>query len=339
MKKLKRIGQLLFVLLLLVGVHKVQAMDLPASCSVKFEYNEEEFLDLENSHLVIDVYRVGDVIPDSRYETYSLEATGAFSSLNASLSDLTAMSDDDFIPVAQEAASIVQANPNLAYVQTTLNKELDLDAGLYLALPHGSNIASYFATSKLGSLVTISQSNTYEYRYSPILFSLPTKEAVNGSISTANPGAWVNDVEISLKIEQDVRYGNLEIVKTLNNFDGNGPATFVFDVRAYSDAAMTDLVYSNVESIVFTDAGVDSVVIAGAIPVGSYVVVSEVYSGASYEIVSANGTTVIENPVDTFGVSFENDSNDTDNHGSSVTNRFTFTDMGMNEPNQDFGGQ
>ncbi len=44
-------------------------------------------------------------------------------------------------------------------------------------------------------LVTIARSGEYTYTFAPSLVSLPSKEAVDGEINTANPGDWLYDVK------------------------------------------------------------------------------------------------------------------------------------------------
>lgn len=321
---------------------QVKAVSLPRKCSVQFEIDGYE--DTANADIVIDLYKVADAIEDPVYDTYSYETIGAFQTLEDKLADLSAITNQEYQAITQEAAKLVQEQKaGTPAATTSLDARAPIESGLYLALPHSQNMEDYFRTIKTPqgeTLVTYANSVLHTYNFQPMLVSLPGKDAMNGEISSANPSVWNDDLTITLKVEESPRMGSLEIVKSLNQFDGNGNATFVFSIAAYKDETRQELVYSNVESIVFDGAGTNSVQLLNCIPVGSYVVIEEVYSGASYEIVGASTQdTTIVSAEEIASVSFENTSNNTDHHGSSVTNRFTYNDMGMNKPEQDFGGQ
>lgn len=337
MKKKKRnislLAGLLGLSLLLHGT--IQAWEADRPCAVTFENGT--LPDLDNANVVIDVYEVGNVVPDPSYDTYSFEVDPAFSAL-----DLSTLDDETYTRAASNAMNIVLENEAIEPVAGIgMDEKLDLTNGLYLAVPHGKDLTDYTKQNMRGETYTLAQSPTKEYYFSPILFSLPTKENINGEISTGN-GEWIYDSTITLKVEEEPRKGSLEIVKTLDRFDDNGPATFVFSIEAYEDESRETLVYSNVESIVMNGAGQERVVLENCIPIGATVVVREVYSGASYQVVGTDTRTVTIAPLDqpAASVAFENDSNDTDHHGSSVNNRYTYDErQSPNEPQQDFGGR
>ncbi len=121
-----------------------------------------------------------------------------------------------------------------------------------------------------------------------------------------------------MKPSQEIRHGSLEIVKTLQSYETRDPATFVFDVEAVLDGSV---VYSNVVSLSFTEAGQKSTLLEG-IPVGAEVTVKEVYSGASYKVVSADTqtATIVANEV--ASVAFTNDYDDRHGGGGAVVNHF-----------------
>ena len=169
-------------------------------------------------------------------------------------------------------------------------------------------------------LVTIARSGEYTYTFAPSLVSLPSKEAVDGEINTANPGDWLYDVSVTLKPERDVRYGDLEIVKTLQSYETDNPAKFVFQVEAVLNGQN---VYSNVETISFTEAGQKSVVIED-LPVGAEVTVKEVYTGAVYTVVTADTQTAVIPANDVVSVAFTNGYDNTDRDGGVVINQFDY---------------
>lgn len=333
---MKKIGFCLAACLLFFGLG-IKAWEIDRPCSVTFE--NSTFPELNEANVVIDIYRIGNTVPDPNYDTYSFETDRMFDSLG--LSDMSTLDNESYTRIASSAMDIVLEQEVEPVKTTSLEQISELSNGLYLAVPHGADLDSYTKQNMRGETYTIAQSPAHEYHFSPVLFSLPTKDKEDGIISTGN-GEWKYDTTITLKVEEEPRKGSLEIVKTLERFDDNGPATFVFSIEAYEDETMETLVYSNVESIVMNGSGSESTLLENCIPVGSYVVVREVYSGASYEIVGSDEQITTIRPIgsDHANVAFTNDSNDTDRHGSSVTNRYTYDErQSMNEPQQDFGGR
>lgn len=333
---IKKLGIGLAACLLFFGPG-VRAWETERPCSVTFENGT--LPELSEANVVIDLYRIGNTVPDPVYDTYSFEVDPAYSSLG--LSDMTDLDNDKYTQAASNALNIVLEQEIEPVASVGMDESHELTNGLYLGVAHGSDLETYTKQNLMGETYTFAQSPSHEYNFSPILFSLPTKEKVDGVISSGN-GSWKYDTAITLKVEELPRKGSLEIVKTLERYDDNGPATFVFSIEAYEDDTMETLVYSNVESIVMTGSGQQSVVLENCIPVGSYVVVREEYSGASYEIVGSGTQTAVIRPIGdpVASVSFTNDSNNTDRHGSSVNNRYTYDErQAMNEPQQDFGGR
>lgn len=242
----------------------------------------------------------------------------------------------------------------------------DMKAGLYLVIPHGSGIEEYVAakanTSGDVSRVTVAESNRYIYSFYPELVSLPNRPvAADGSYGAADGSSWVTDasVDLSLKFSREERTGNLEITKDLLTYAARektgrtitDPATFVFEVSVYESRqayehaeSSAPLVYHDFVSIVFdgngdygitgaspdeygnTEYGRKKAVVKG-LPIGSYAVVEEVYTG----IYANTGGAVKEHEIvvndddNTIGVEFVNDYGDKHGGGGSVTNRFTFS--------------
>ena len=79
-------------------------------------------------------------------------------------------------------------------------------------------------------------------------------------------------------------------------------------------------------TLVFDAAGEKTYELVGKIPVGSTVTVTEVYSGAAYSSVSGvSQQTEIVSAEEAAQVAFENDYNDDDKGGGSVTNTFNYS--------------
>ena len=138
-------------------------------------------------------------------------------------------------------------------------------------------------------------------------------------------------------------YGDLEIIKTLKTWenssvaeDGSGTinATFVFDVKATLDG---EVVYSNAVAVHFNGPGSESAVIKH-LPAGASVVVTERYSGATYELKSEleQTTTIVAN--DMVSVGFKNDYTTNRRGGHGVTNQFTYEGDGKWDNVSVYGG-
>ena len=139
----------------------------------------------------------------------------------------------------------------------------------------------------------------YTYTFTPYLVSLPTNNYYSGNGASDD---WIYDLTkehnsaVGLKTEQHVRYGNLVINKELvdHNATFGDEATFVFQIDIKKPDGKKE---TRIEELTFNVAGSDSVTIE-KIPAGSHVTVTEVYSGASYELASAKSqeTDIIANP-------------------------------------------
>jgi hypothetical protein len=165
---------------------------------------------------------------------------------------------------------------------------------------------------------------------------VPTKDPWNDVVNSANPGKWDPSVEVYLKPAVLGVGGDLEIVKMLDTYEyrkktNEGKtrniidnATFVFEVTAYeSNAEGAPVVFHDFVSTTFTDSTSRKVLVQD-IPVGSYVVVEEVYSGRSYHATVDTVQTTMITPDQTAVVKFRNDYDGRHGGGGSVTNNFKF---------------
>ena len=125
------------------------------------------------------------------------------------------------------------------------------------------------------------QTSEYTYDFTPYLVSLP-----NNYYSKENPDdAWVYDVTTGMKPQQTQRYGDLEIVKNLTEYNASlKDALFVFQVEGTRNGKQ---VYSDVVSVKFNQAGEKSVLVKH-LPAGTQVTVKEVYAGGSYSNTSGD---------------------------------------------------
>lgn len=265
--------------------------------------------------------------------------------------------------MAPESRDVFDDEDQQVWKNLPINKENgeELKPGLYLIVPHGQNLTEYVSSkSNLDgqeSIVTIAQSRHYTYSFTPELISLPTKAGLNTAQSA---GEWIYDaqVDLNLKYSKEIRVGNLKITKDLADYmqreraDGHkvtDPATFVFEVSVYeSKDAFENLgknankIYHNFISIVFDPNGDYAIIdknegeylssspgkktaIINDLPIDSYAVVDEVYSGAIYTKDSIKTALIdINNDDNTVEVSFKNKYDEFHNGGGSVTNKFTY---------------
>lgn len=174
-------------------------------------------------------------------------------------------------------------------------------------------------------------SDEYIYDFTPFLISLP-----NNYYFSTQEDVWVYDLvgenAVVPKAVRTERLGDLEINKLLDTYNASiGGATFVFQVEATktdvdldnTDPNKTRVVYSDVVSMTFDGTGQDSIVIED-IPAGSDVVVTEIYSGASYKITTEAEKQIKIVAEEITAVDFENTYDDRLNGGNGVVNSFLY---------------
>lgn len=315
------------------SVENARAVKLDQACSLTVSPGDIE--DLANAEVVLDLYQVAKAIPVSGYDTYAYDTVAPYQELESILDDGENLTNQVFQTLAQQAAEIT-FNSGSTVTKTIdgapVNEKIpDLEAGLYLLVARGPEINNYVKTiqDETGAkkLATVAWSDEFVYSFLPELISLPGKAAdADGGVNTANPGEWIYDAAATLKPEQSVRFGSLEIVKKLTSYNTEKAASFVFEIEAYTDETKAERVYSNVVSIDFSAPGQKSVVLKDVIPVGAYVEVTEVYSGATYSLVSDATVSTVIQAEELASVSFTNDYNHSGNHGGAVTNHFDYSE-------------
>lgn len=299
--------------------------------------------DLAGADVVVDLYQVARAVKTSGHDTYHYELTGEYASLNLPDSpEEGAQPAASWEETAQQAAAIAldaasPCTPVSGSGESAGTKVGNLAPGLYLLVARGRNLtelADYkieieqtdsLTQEESKRIATIANSQQYTYAFLPQLVSLPTKEAdANGVINTANPGDWIFEASVNLKPERLDRYGSLEIVKTLLEYETMGgvqeSATFVFEVTGMLD---DQVVYSNVESITFTAAGQERVVL-DRIPAMAQVTVREVYSGSSYQLTVPGDRTATIAADDVVSVEFENEYDGRRTNGHGIKNQFVY---------------
>ena len=270
---------LTFPLLTLPSAKAASAINTGQKCSIEFDIsgNSSELL---SASIPVNLYKVASVDESGNYT-----GIGAFSKL-----DLSSVSADNLDAAAAtwaeraaEAKKLLKddTEPTTTTLTQGRGTATGLDTGLYLV-----------DTPKV---IT----PNYTYTFTPYLVSLPTNNYYSGNGASDD---WIYDLTkeynsaVGLKPEQHVRYGNLVINKELvdHNATFGNNATFVFQIDI---TTLDEKKETRIEELTFSAAGSHSVTIE-KIPAGSHVKVTEVYSGASYELASAKSqeTDIIANP-------------------------------------------
>ena len=310
---------LTFPLLTLPGAKAASAINTGQKCSIEFDIsgNSSELL---SASIPVKLYKVASVDESGNYT-----GIGAFSKL-----DLSSVSADNLDAAAATWAERAAKAKKLLKddtepTTTTLTQgrgtATGLDTGLYLV-----------DTPKV---IT----TNYTYTFTPYLVSLPTNNYYSGNGTSDD---WIYDLTkesnsaVGLKPEQHVRYGDLVIKKELvdHNATFGNNATFVFQIDI---TTLDKKKETRIEELTFSAAGSHSVTIE-KIPAGSHVKVTEVYSGASYELASAKSqeTDIIANPeketeveFKPAEVSFINKHDGRTNGGYGVKNNFKLDETGQ----------
>ena len=310
---------LTFPLLTLPGAKAASAINTGQKCSIEFDIsgNSSELL---SASIPVKLYKVASVDESGNYT-----GIGAFSKL-----DLSSVSADNLDAAAAtwaeraaEAKKLLKddTEPTTTTLTQVRGTATGLDTGLYLV-----------DTPKV---IT----PNYTYTFTPYLVSLPTNNYYSGNGASDD---WIYDLTkehnsaVGLKPEQHVRYGNLVINKELvdHNATFGNNATFVFQIDI---TTLDNKKETRIEELTFDAAGSHSVTIE-KIPAGSHVTVTEVYSGASYELASAKSqeTDIIANPeketeveFKPAEVSFINKHDGRTNGGYGVKNNFKLDENGQ----------
>ncbi len=298
--------------------------------------------DLAAADVVVDLYQVARAVKTPGYDSYSLEPMPGYDMNFPDSSQSGDQAAGNWERLAQQAAAIaLDANAGKTPIEgsgTAAGTAIsDLDPGLYLLIARGKGLTElndYKITIKQQNPLTgqeevriaaIANSDQYSYAFLPQLVALPAKEAdENGVVNTANRGDWIFNASVNLKPERLDRYGSLRIIKTLSEYETMGgvqeSATFVFEVTGRLD---DEVIYSEVESITFTAAGQESVLL-DHIPALAQVTVTEVYSGSSYQLTVPGDRTATIAADDVVSVEFENEYDGRRTNGHGIKNQFVY---------------
>ncbi len=279
-------------------------IDLEKRCSVAFVL-DGTYEELHTMELSIRLYQVAEVKESGAFE--------ALADYQALAKDLLAVDEHTTATIweqmAETAAEIAAASadsPAVVTMQDGAAKAENLSTGLYLVM------------------VEPVEATVYSYTFAPYLVALP-----GNSYAETGSDEWEYDVEARLKPDRADLYGTLTIEKTLDSYNATlGGASFVFRIEAVKE---NKKVYSDVVSLTFDGAGSKSITLE-AIPAGAEVTVTEVYSGAGYQAVSASTQQV---QIVASGAAqaqakaaFRNTYDGRLNSGSGIVNHFTHEEDG-----------
>lgn len=284
--------------------YAAESVETDRECSLSFAIGGT-YEELNETPVTVNLYKVADMTSTGEYT-----ALAGFEDLDLGQigSDMTA---EEWEQKAQSASDIVEtAQTQPAAVVTTAGGEgtaSGLDTGMYLVEAEAA------------------QSAYYDYTFSPYLISLPN----NYYYGTGND-EWVYDVTGNeLKPEQEARMGSVEIDKDLLSFNGSGSAqaTFVFQIDITTLKGETE---TRQAAMNFTGAGSESLVI-DEIPAGASVTVTEVYSGAGYELAEGSSAEQSAQVIadDIVSVTFQNEQDGTPNGGYGVVNHYSIDENGQ----------
>lgn len=304
---------LAFPLLTLPGARAANAIETDQKCSVAFSVSgEDNELTDTGTDITVNLYKVADVDVSGNYT-----ATKDFTGL-----DVSSVRADNNDAASEWAARAKEA-------QKLLKDSVKPTATVTLAAGTGSlaDLATGLYLVDTPEVVT----TNYTYTFTPYLVSLPTNNYYNIEDEANRNDDWIYDLTdsnaIGLKPEEHARYGDLKINKRLANHNATTgkKATFVFQIEI--TPLKSNKTETRIESLDFEAAGDSSVTIT-KIPAGATVKVTEVYSGASYKLISEKDqeTTIVATDKDAKGdlasVSFTNDVDDNMNGGYGVKNNF-----------------
>ncbi|MCI8367089.1 MAG: hypothetical protein HFJ66_05755 [Eggerthellaceae bacterium] len=310
---------------------------------------DDEGMPTPPDNLVYDLYKVAGATQMEGYDAYYFTPTKELEALDSDVAKKLAASEsedgrkalsaDAYREMAQTVAKqVLVEGKTLSKVASglELEKKADVPAGLYLMVVRGDSQETSWEEGENG-VFTFGLTPTYKFSFSPELIAVPG----GAGGTTANDGNWIYDLTATLKPAWTQREGSLEIVKTLTAMDASRPASFIFQVDAWADKLDgSQLVYSNVVTVDFSAAGQQSAVVEG-LPAGAYVRVTEVYSGASYEIegsATAEPGAIVADQV--IRANFENTYNAGNPNGGSIVNTFTYEEgQAPAEGGQPTGGQ
>ena len=221
----------------LSSVYGALGVETDRKCSLTFTLDGTEFDELRSLEIPVDVYKVADITEEAVYDTTNYTD---FADLGLEKVSSTTTAEE-WAQMAEDAMKIVE------------DKKIAPTADVKVTKPAGAaestGVINNLETGMYLVQAETVQTSEYTYDFTPYLVSLP-----NNYYSKENPkDTWVYDVTTGMKPQQTQRYGDLEIVKDLTEYNASlKDALFVFQVEGTRNG---EQVYSDVVSIKFNQAG------------------------------------------------------------------------------------
>lgn len=330
--------------------------------------NEDYLEDFNQMSIPVSIYRVADV--DVTGQKFTPVEGSAYTSMDFSKidSETNASQWMEFAKEAEECLKKADTEGEGSVDEGGNQESEDVknkDAAGFVESKNvektGNGNASAVFTGLTPGMYLVVPAETYnkdyttKYQFTPYLTTLPSSAYTTAYDEEGNPAGdnalsddWVYDTEIGLKPEAEPLYGNLEITKTLLNYNRTlQDTTFVFRVDQYDENDVLQTGKSDVYSITFkddeiqSDADLSQTIRVGGIKAGWSVVVTEIYTGASYtndgptvsekkliysqEAVDAGYVDEAGNTAEVAKVSFSNRYDGGNRGGYGVMNQFTNT--------------
>ena len=292
----------------LSSVYGALGVETDRKCSLTFTLDGTEFDELRSLEIPVDVYKVADITEEAVYDTTNYTD---FADLGLEKVSSTTTAEE-WAQMAEDAMKIVENNNKIA---PTADVKVTKPAGA----AESTGVINNLETGMYLVQAETVQTREYTYDFTPYLVSLPN----NYYYKENQDDNWVYNVKTGMKPQQTLRYGDLEIVKDLTEYNASlKDALFVFQVEGTRHG---EQVYSDVVSIKFDEAGKKSVLVED-LPAGTVVTVKEVYAGGSYSntsgetqeaVIDAEGVT--DHPA---SVSFTNTYNGKLIPGTGIVNHF-----------------
>ncbi len=291
------------------------------------DQNKDYVEDFMTMHIPVDLYKVADVdVTGQKFTSAEPFKSMKFEGIS---SETKASEWLDLAKEASENEKLAEAEHWEAVTESGTARFENLRPAMYLVMPRAAYNDDY----------------TIEYTFTPYLTVLPSSAYTLSYDSEGNPehtgddplsDEWNYDTTIGLKPQAEPQYGKLNITKILDNFNETlGRTSFVFEIEGKDDDGN---VFSEVVSTTHETLATETVTV-DKIPAGMTVTVTEIYSGASYEIVgeiakdvkiwseaaveAADGEMIGDEIIHTAEVSFENKYNGGNRGGYGVMNEFT----------------
>lgn len=305
---------LVFSALPMLGADAAYPVETGRSCSVEITVADNT-ADVDKELDKID-------IPVKLYKVASISESGTYTAAEGFEDvDFSAVEDGNGSAAEweerAEAAMKVVTDSGAAAV-----KEVKKLAGQSSVMVNGLETGMYLVVAGEA------QSDNYTYTFKPYMISLPNNYYYT---NPSHDDTWVYNLTgtnaIGLKPEQTPRLGDLKIQKTLENINVTmgEKATFVFEVNYTTPKGATK---TEIVTITFDGADTKTATVS-AIPAGSVVTVTEVYSGASYTGTATTDTTTTIIADNAVNVAFLNAHDNRPNGGYGVVNNYTPDENGQ----------